>query len=124
MHSPLSVVFSMDWLPRTFDHWRAHSLGRGYRLSRCFNRIQGCDHPYKEEYCNQSQLGFDPQFYKQRHGVGNLCARVMHFRSITSRFDKTPGELSFHDSQLVLIFGKNLDYIDIIGDLGLLTRWH
>ncbi len=45
--------------------------------------------PIKKNTVDELNLGFDSHLFKQRHVVENLFARLKHFRSIATRFDKT-----------------------------------
>ena len=44
--------------------------------------------PVKENSLDKSNPGFDSHLYKQRHLIENLFARLKHFRSIATRYDK------------------------------------
>lgn len=45
--------------------------------------------PVKENSLDKSNPGFDLHLYKHRHLIENLFARLKHFRSIATRYDKT-----------------------------------
>jgi transposase len=45
--------------------------------------------PIKENSIDKSNPGFDAELYKLRHLVENLFARLKHFRSIATRYEKT-----------------------------------
>lgn len=45
--------------------------------------------PIKENSVNKSNPGFDAHLYKLRHLVENLFARLKHFRSLATRYEKT-----------------------------------
>ena len=44
--------------------------------------------PKKKNSVNKTNIGFDNHLYKIRHLAENLFARLKHFRSIATRFDK------------------------------------